>query len=308
MTVLVGYKIHLAGSGLIPIGVAPLVAGVLFAGRRMAANWLDFLITSSMSFLLSFVAFLPNKRPSHYNVEPRVEAWPYTFMGIFILSLILTRPEKTQSRLSWQYILLQSTAVIYWVLDQGFFSTESLFLKLLMLIGLTFAFYSFFLTFTVSTLSKSTRLTLSTTSCVILILLAIDNIVKVYSNGDIANAANLAEASSTGIQYFLLGVSSIYIIENFMMLFGFLPGKGRLLNAPYFLEMKDLKNDHINRSPTSTVPVAHSAICIFVTGLAFFLNHHYHILPTDTAIWALFVTFPTLINLYRKAFLAEWRG
>ena len=64
-------------------------------------------------------------------------------------------------------------------------------------------------------------------------LFAVDNIFRVYQNEQIENA-EISHGLYIGLQYFLLGVSSIYIVQNFLMLFGFFPGKGTFFNDGIF--------------------------------------------------------------------------
>lgn len=99
-----------------------------------------------------------------------------------------------------------------------------------------------------------------------MLLFAIDNIYRVYQNEDIETSKYFSQGLYIGIQFFLLGVSSIYIIQNFIMLMGFLPGKQSFFNSKYFNEIRELKNDHIERYSDQQVYILHSIICILITG------------------------------------------
>jgi len=60
-----------------------------------------------------------------------------------------------------------------------------------------------------------------------MVLFAIDNIIRVYQNEQIENTEDLTHGLYIGLQYFLLGASSIYFLQNLFMLIGFFPqGKG----------------------------------------------------------------------------------
>ncbi len=301
LTIYVGFRMQSSGRRLIPISVLALIAGVIFEGRRISDKWLTVLLTALGSFVLSFLAFLPGKREHGYNFENHIEAWPYWFVIIFAILSIAFHGDKVIPKLTEGITLLQSIAVIYWVVDYGFIETNSLFLKSLMIIGLIFSLYSVFHAFTHAILSRTSRLTLSIWSSIIIMLFASDNIYRVYQNEQIENTANITHGLYIGLQFFLLGVSCIYIVQNFLMLMGFLPGKGTFFNAQYFRDIKELKGDHIKRYSDRQVSILHSFFCVLFTGTIFGLNYHYQILPRHVAIWVVFVSFPFILIIYDTA-------
>ena len=130
-----------------------------------------------------------------------------------------------------------------------------------------------------------------------MLLFAIDNIYRVFNYGDIENSKYFSQSFYIGIQYFLLGVSSIYIIQNTIMLFGFLPGKQTFFNSQYFKELRELKKEHIERYSDKQVNVFHSIICILLTGTFYFLNYKFQYFPRHTSIWIGFILFPFLLKL-----------
>lgn len=301
LTIYIGFRMYNSGRRLIPISVLALIVGALFESKRLTNKWLTVLFTGLGSFIFSFVAFLPGKRERIYNFESHIEIWPYTFILIFVILSIAFHGDKIIPKLTEGITLLQSIAVIYWVVDYGFVDTDSLFLKSLMFVGLLFSLYSIFHAFTYAVLSKTSRLTLSIWSSIIMLLFASDNIYRVYQNEQIENTADLTNGFYIGLQYFLLGISAIYIVQNFIMLTGFLPGRGTFFNAQYFRDLKQLKSDHIKRYSGRQVSILHSLFCVFLTGAMFFLNYQYQILPRHVAIWTVFVIFPLILIMYDHA-------
>lgn len=130
-----------------------------------------------------------------------------------------------------------------------------------------------------------------------MMLFSLDNIIRVYSNEEIEKAKQISDAFYIGLQFFLLGVSAIYMMKNFFMLLEFLPGKNRFFNAEYFRELRILKNEHIERYSENQIYVRHAIICIIVTSGLYFVNYTFRILPTHTTIWLGFVLFPFLLKL-----------
>ena len=292
---------HNSGRRLIPISVLAIIAGVLFESKRLSGKWMTVLLMGLGSFIFSFCAFLPGKREHIYNFENHIAMWPYGFIFSFAIFSIAFHKDKVIPKLTEGITLLQSIAVFYWVIDYSFIDTDSLFLKSLMVVGLLFSMYSVFHAFTHAILSRTSRLTLSIWSSIIMLLFASDNIYRVYQNEQIENTADLTHGLYIGLQYFLLGISAIYIIQNFIMLTGFLPSKGTFFNAQYYRELKELKSDHIKRYSDRQVSILHSFFCVLLTGTIFFLNYHYQLLPRHVTIWTVFVIFPFILIIYDYA-------
>jgi len=298
LTVYVAYRLNISHRRLIPISVIAIIAGVIFEGKRLSDKWSTVLFTALGAFIFSFLAFLPGKREHNYRFENHIEMFPYWFIILFAIFSIVTHGGKVIPKLTEGITLLQSIAVFYWVLDYGFIDTNNVFLKSLVIIGLIISIYSVFHAFTHAILSRTSRLTLSIWSSIIMMLFASDNIYRVYQNEQIENTADITHGLYIGLQFFLLGVSCIYVIQNFIMLMGFLPGKGTFFNAQYFRDLKELKSDHIKRYSDRQVSILHSFFCVLFTGIIFGLNYHYQILPRHVAIWLVFVIFPFILIIY----------
>jgi hypothetical protein len=72
--------------------------------------------------------------------------------------------------------------------------------------------------FTKIPLSKTNRLLLSLWSLIVMILFALDYIMNVFNNGEISDALSFQETLYVFVQYFLLGISAIYIAQNMNMI------------------------------------------------------------------------------------------
>lgn len=224
--------------------------------------------------------------------------FPYWFIVLFALFSIIAHDDKTVPKLTEGITLLQSIAVIYWFVDYGFADINGILLKLVMSAGVLYSLYSLFHAFTHTNLSRGRRLALSIWSSIVMMLFAVDNVYRVYQNEQIENTADITHGLYIALQFFLLGVSSIYMIQNFIMLVGFLPGKGTFFNAKYFRELREVKDGHIKRYSARQVNVWHSLFCVLFAVTIFVLNHHYQILPRHIAIWFVFVVFPLFISVY----------
>lgn len=84
------------------------------------------------------------------------------------------------------------------------------------------------------TLTEGGRLTLSLWSSMAMMLFAIDNVYRVYQNDQIENTADMSHGVYIGLQFFLLGISAIYIIQNFINANRLSPREGDILQCPIF--------------------------------------------------------------------------
>jgi hypothetical protein len=122
---------------------------------------------------------------------------------------------------------------------------------------------------------------------------AIDNIISVFNNQDIESSKYLSQALYVGLQYFFLGISAVYIMQNYLLLAAFLPSK----NGNYKNDLKENIKDHIDRYSDKQVYIGYSLFCILYAGSIFCLNHTYQVLPRNTMIWFVFLTFPLILQL-----------
>lgn len=294
----VAYRIGISDRRLILISVIALLAGVLLEGRRLCGKWSKVLWTALGSLLLTLPVLLPGRRERHYDIEDHIQAFPYVFILWFAIIFLAFLGETTIPKLTEGITLLQSIAVVYWVVDYGFVEVDSVILRAVMAIGLLFSLFSAFHAFTYTTLSRTSWLTLSIWSAVIIIILGVDNIYWTHQNDQIENAAGGAHGLYIGLQFFLLGVSSIYIIQNLLMLGGFLPTKKGFFNARYYREAREQKRDLIKRFSNRQVSISHAVFCLFFAGTIFVVNYCYQWVPRNVAVWTVFFAFPFALPAY----------
>ncbi len=133
-----------------------------------------------------------------------------------------------------------------------------------------------------------------------MLLLACDNIYRVHQNEQLENVTNLTDGIYIFLQFFLLGVSSIYIVQNITMLIGFLPVKTNFLNDQYFTDVDRLVEKHIDRYSDKQVSILHSLFCVLYTWSFFTLNYCFQFLPRNLAIWIVLASFPFILWCYES--------
>ncbi|OXA75389.1 hypothetical protein B0A65_21880 [Flavobacterium frigidimaris] len=293
-----------SGSHLIPINVFALLAGVIFESKRITNRWIMVVIIAIVSFFIAY-AFLNligeslNRRQGIVlMLNSSITIWPPIFLVLYFIFSLLFYKYRIIPKLTEGITLLQSIAVIYWVVDYRLINSDTIFIQTFLIIGLLFSLYSIFHAFTNTHLSHTHKLILSIWSSIIMLLFALDNLHLIDQSEPVENIENLQEILYLGLQYFLLGISSIYIIQNFILLFRFLPLPWNFFNSKYFDKVRDLKDDHIYRYSDQQVSPLHSLICILFVGTIFSLNYYHQIVPKQFLIWMAFVTFPFLFTIY----------
>ncbi len=213
------FRVPTAGKQLFSFSIIALVAGILFESIRLTDKWMNVLYIVVGSLMGSFFFTIH----SDYSFENDVQLWPYMFIFVFSIASVLFHDKKLIPKLTEGITLIQSIAVIYWVIDKDFLRESNLFVKLLMFVGLLFSAYSAYHALVFSALTETKRFVLSIWSSIIMVLFALNNIFGVFYLEQIENVADIYDKFYIGFAYFFLGISTIYIIKNSFMLLGFFP-------------------------------------------------------------------------------------
>jgi hypothetical protein len=289
------FRANTPGNHLIPVSVVAIIAGVFLEGVLISTNIWQFVQMFVLSFAGSFIAFIPGKREHYYDAEKHIRWWPYYFIAIFAIVIITLHKKKIIRQLTEGVTLLQSAAVLYWICNYGFLAVPAI---ITVPFVVPFLLYALYHAFTYKPLSPGARLSLSIWSSFIMLFFAADHIYRVCQNNSIENSS-LLSGYYIGLQYFLLGVSLIYSLQNLIMLMGFIPGKNRFFNEKYFEDLRELKQDHIDRYSDEQVHIHHAAYCLLFAYFAFGLNYYFDVLPAHMAIWIVFLVFPYLMLLVK---------
>lgn len=280
----------IGNSQLIPLSLTGVIAGLTYENFRLNKKWIDFLLMLVGSLILGFFfSMFPSKSHS-YNFVKHMQAWPYMFILFFIIFSVAFHKTKLIPWLSEKITLIQSIAFIYWVATHHFFIGRNPVLIFLTTIGTGLCIFSFIHAFTYYHLSDKARLLLSVWSSMVMMLFAVNNIYGVYTSDAIESLSDFWEKVYEWFAYFLLGISSIYMSMNLLMLAGFLPAKGEFFNKAYFRRVKRVKKQHMNRYSGQQTKKAHSIFWLVFAGTIFTANYCLDYLPAHTAIWMVFVS------------------
>lgn len=294
LTIYVAYRTSLSNRKLFSVSLLALFAGLLYESFRVSDKWKTVVAIFIGAYFFSLFNFLPGKREVHYNFENHIESWPYYFIFLFTMIFAAVNKDKVTIKLTEGITLLLSLSFIYWTVDYGFTNYHNWFAITLLTIAFIFTAFSILNALTDIQLTKSIRLTLSIWSTVIMFAFALDNIIRVFSNQDIESSPYLSQALYIALQYFLLGVSAVFIMQNFILLTEFLPGK----DGNYKADLKENIKTHIDRFSDKQVSIRLSLFCILYAVTIYGLNYEYHVLPRHTTIWLVFLTFPLILQVH----------
>jgi hypothetical protein len=293
LTIYIGYRASISEKKLFSISLLALFAGLLFESFRVSNSLKTVLFIFIGAYFSSLINFLPGKGEHYYKVESHIETWPYFFIFFFALIFSIFNKDKVTVKLTEGVTLLLSLSLIYWTIDYGFTDYRNWLAITLLVIAFILSVFSILNALTNIHLTRTIRLILSIWSTLIMFALAVDNIIRVFNNQDIEHTQYLSEGIYIGVQYFFLGVSAVYIMQNYVLLAAFLPSK----NGNYKNDLKENKKDHINRYSDKQVFIGHSLFCILYSTLIYGVNHIYRILPGHTMIWVVFFTLPLILKL-----------
>lgn len=291
LTLYIAYRASISDRKLFSVSLVAMFAGLLYESFRVSNGWKNVAAIFIGAYFFSLINFLPGKREYNYIFENHIESWPYAFICFFALAFAIFNKDKVTAKLSEGITLLLSISLIYWCIDYGFVDYHNWFAITLLSFVFVFSAFSILNAFTNIQLTRTNRLALSIWSSIVMFAFAIDNIFRVFSNQDIETTIYLSQ----GLQYFLLGVSAVYIMQNYILLAAFLPSK----NGNYKNDLKENKKDHIERFSDKQVFVSHSLFCVLYAVTIYGINYKYQILPRHTMIWLVFLTFPLILQLVK---------
>ena len=295
------YRVQISERKLFTLSFIPLLLGIIYENKRLSTDWKIIALKILGSLILSFFAFLPGKHERNYIFENHIEAWPFTFLAFFILISVIFHDKKVVPKLTEGITLIQSISIIYWIFDFNLFDNLNVFSLSLISISFLISFYSLVHAFTYIPLSRNHRLYLSIWSSIIMIIFATEHIFSVFNNQNIEDKDTL-NGSILTLEYFILGISSMYILQNFFMLAEYLPSRNRFYDKIHMTSIKAMNKTHIERYSEKQVLKFDSFICLLYCSTFYLINYKYQIMHRQTAIWIVILTLPYFIYLKEKIF------
>ena len=139
-----------------------------------------------------------------------------------------------------------------------------------------------------------------------MMIFAVDNIIDVFNQPDLNATLNNNQMIDIGVKYFLLGVSSLYMMQNYLLLIAFIPGKKDKYStdseriSAAARELEQSRQDHLSRYSDDQVPFSLAVLCILYASSIFGINYFYNVVSKQSAIWLVFFSFPLIISGLKK--------
>lgn len=226
--------------------------------------------------------------------EEHLAMWPYYFLVAFIIIATAAQYATVTRKLTEGITLLLTVAINYWIIANGYWGTDSLFVMSLVVINVVLSVFSVYNALSYNSLNKGSRLILSIWSSVITLVLATDNFLELYKNRDIEHLPGFGASALVFFQFFLLGVSSIYLAQNLTMIAAYLPGK------QYIHSVREMNDVHLKRYSQEQVYIGDAVIVLIISLTGFVLNYFFQFLPANFMIWVTMTLMPGLLYLIHK--------
>lgn len=289
-------KIYTTDKNVTHFYFLPLLLGLVFELRRITNKWSTVAVTTIISFYLSFFAFARSKTEGQYSYEGHIQMWPYFFLMFFVVVAMIAYLFTEKVKVITEGItLLFTIAFNYWILANGYFYKGNFLIKGLIIASIIPSLFTIYNALSYQALSKKKRMLLSLWFAIIGLILAVDNCYHLYQMRNAQMVAFSTETWFLFFQYFLLGTSGIYIVQNLLMVGSyFLPSRG------YGDMLSEVHSVHLKRFSSEQVYVIDALIVVILSVSLFTLNYIYQFVPINFMIWAIVSTMSALLYIVHK--------
>lgn len=290
------YRFTTSEQKLFSVNFIPILMGVVFETKRYGISWKEIFFKVGASLIGSLILLILCGK---MNVEEILNSWELAFILVYVVMSVFMFQKEVTTKLTEGVTLLQSLCILYWIKDCGLFEQNDAFPLFIIFLSIVFLLYSIYHGLIKSSLTDESRLKLSIGSSIIMIVFAVDNISRVSDIPEL-ETLSIKLASSAFIQFFLLGVSAMYMMQNFFMLYTYLPDKQHFYGREHMKKIKERNKEHLERYSKEEVTTFDSILCITFCLTLFWINNQKLLLPRNTIIWVAILTFPFFINIKNK--------
>ncbi|OCA79506.1 hypothetical protein BBH99_18700 [Chryseobacterium contaminans] len=281
---------------ILPTYLAIIFCGILFESYRISKGSKSILYVLLCAYFISLVVFFPNVGKGVYHFEERIKRLPYVLCFSYLIILIASHKKIIIPRLTEGVTLLLSVSFIYWLSGKQLLNFETWDSSIITIVTLLFSLISVINGLFLVKLSKLNRLILSIWSTIVVFVIGVDNLMDLMGYVSFDDHNGFSDTFKIAIQYFLFGMSSIYLAQNFFLLLLLVPSKEDKDDILFYENIRD----HYGRYSESQVKRFFSIFCILYCFVLFYLNQKMKILPVNTIIWIVTFTFPVILNIMIK--------
>jgi len=295
------YGFHLLSRIMLPYTVPyeffVVTGGLIFQYKQLINEWEKVIYTSLAALGLSFIAFIPGRNETVYDFKEHFEFWLIVYIVAFAIVALQNKKfrEMTVPTVSEGTVLLQSLAIIYWLLDMEINPRQHVFVFITFLLSIPFVIFSLYHAFSYSPLTRPVKVSLSIWSAFITIVFVFDYLLDLLHIRPQWNLSNEPDWLHF-FKFFLLGMAVIYMVHAFVLLYDLIVSSDRRW---VYSSAKDVVEMHARRFSGRQLP-KNSAVLISIMTISFFVwNYYSHTFPANTAIWLVFILIPALTELAR---------
>ncbi|WP_152285595.1 hypothetical protein [Flavicella marina] len=263
--------------------IVPIIAGISYENRKLSSDWKVLLLKIFSSIIIGMFAFIYDKQNGLITFSDRLQQSIEIFILAFVAISSFYHNKKTTLKLTEGNTLLYSLSFVYWIIAADFTIYN---ISILGISIISFPImYSIFHAITKTKLTNKSRLYLSIWSSAIILFFSINYLLKLSKNYNPENIfLNLGE-------FFILGVSLIYMFQNAVLILGY------LLTDKNDELKQELNNKHISRYSSEQVNTKDSVIVIIFCGCVYSANFLLELTSSETLIWIVFIITPFLIKI-----------
>lgn len=281
---------------LIPFTIVSILVGVFWENRKISESWIKTISLALGSFIMVLFGFIPRTSSYPFDFEFIMRYWPYGFIFFFLFLSALAYKNKIKLELNEGLIFIQSIAMIYWIIDKRLMMSSDIITILFVISSFALCFNTFLHAFIKIRLSTPHRIILSIWSSIIMVSISVDFFVTTFKNQNIMTADNLIDGLYFCTHYFLLGIASVHILINILMIFMILLSK----NRKFLYDFGEFYYDNIEKISLFQSRFFHSLVLLIIIGLLFILNYLFSIIPRNFSIWLIFFLSFYFLSYFEK--------
>lgn len=287
-TLLIDHYTPLDYKKIMRISLISLFSGLIIENYRINKNKKLLFYILCGAYTLSLTFFLVNKSQA---INSYLSYWPFYFIIIFLIISVVLHSEKLTQKLTEGFTLLISLAFLYWLFDKSILNFKTIWNSITTLITILISGFTIFNSLSDLQLTKGNRLFLSIWTTIVVLIISLDNSYSVLKNID-KDYNYISDNLFLVLQYFLLGISSVYTAQNLNLIYSLLDKDTRI----------KAKKVHTNRYSETQVSINDSIFCIVFSIVIYFTNIQFNILPINLIIWLVIFVFPFLLEIKKSIF------
>lgn len=278
---------------LIPLTMIALVFGLMYQSFKITKSIEKIIIYLMISAFLSLLAFTQGDNESIYVFVDHLEFWVYCYLFIFLLIMSIQHDKQMTLPFGEGLSLLFCLAFLYWLFENHLIDFSFILTQVLSVIAILVTTFSVLHALFKIQHNQISRFILSISTCIAIVVLSLNNLFQLMDQGDLGLNKTWTENFILLIQYFLLGVSALFLFQNVMLLLQYLPNR---YTRSYFSDIKQNTQTHIKRFSEDQISWVEAIFCLCISIFAYTLNYYFRIIPPNMCIWLVIFLCPLLIQ------------